>query len=57
MNEENQARYELVTERIAEYIFSIQHYSLTEEEIEDLIKETSKLIKYRERLNGEVFYG
>lgn len=57
MNEENQARYELVTERIAEYIFSIQHYSLTEDEIEDLIKETSKLIKYRERLNGEVFYG
>ena len=57
MNEENQARYELVTERIAEYIFSIQHYSLTEDEVEDLIKETSKLIKYRERLNGEVFYG
>lgn len=57
MNESNQAKYELVTERIAENIFSIQHYSLTDEEVEQIIIDTAKLIKYKERLNGEVFYG
>jgi hypothetical protein len=57
MNEINEHKYELVTERISEYIFSIQHYSLTEEEIEQLIIDTAKLIRYRERLKGDVFYG
>jgi hypothetical protein len=57
MNEANQHKYELVTERIAEYIFAIQHYSLTDEEVEQIVIDTAKLIKYKERLNGEVFYG
>ena len=57
MNEINEQKLELVNERIAEYVFVIQHHSLTDDEVEQLIYDTAKLIKYRQRLNGEVFYG
>jgi uncharacterized membrane protein len=46
-----------VYDKISENIFSIQNYSLTEDEIEMVIIETAKYIKYRDRLKGDIFYG
>jgi hypothetical protein len=46
-----------VFDKIAENIFSIQNYSLTDDEIEMVILETAKYIKYRDRLQGDIFYG